>query len=68
MKAKVTARSTNTPPLSGAEAFARLLAAVMAKKPDLKVVEPIPERGTLRRYDKWRQQGRGASGVEQTHP
>lgn len=36
---KVTARSTNTPPLSGAEAFGRLLAAVMAKKPELRVVE-----------------------------
>lgn len=38
MKPKVTARSTNTPPLSGAEAFARLLVAVMAKRPELKVV------------------------------
>lgn len=36
---KVKARSTNTPPLYGAEAFARLLAAVMAKKPELKIVE-----------------------------
>ena len=39
VKPKVTARSTNTPPLSGAEAFARLLVAAMAKKPELKVVE-----------------------------
>lgn len=35
----VTAKSTGTPPLSGADAFARLLVAVMAKLPDLKAVE-----------------------------
>jgi len=45
MKPKVTARSTNTPPLSGAEAFARLLVAAMAKKPELKVVEAKKQRG-----------------------
>ena len=44
MKPKVTARSTNTPPLSGAEAFARLLVAAMAKKPELKVVEAKKQR------------------------
>lgn len=36
---KVKATSTGTPPLSGAEAFARLLAASMAKRPELKIVE-----------------------------
>lgn len=36
---KVTAKSSGTPPLSGADAFARLLAAAMAKRPELKVVE-----------------------------
>ena len=35
---KVTAKSTGTPPLQAAESFARLLAAAMAKKPELKVV------------------------------
>ena len=44
VKPKVTARSTNTPPLSGAEAFARLLVAAMAKKPELKVVEAKKQR------------------------
>lgn len=36
---KVKATSTGTPPLSGAEPFARLLAAAMEKKPVLRVVE-----------------------------
>lgn len=36
---KVTAKSNGTPPLAGDEAFARLLVKVMAKKPDLKIVE-----------------------------
>ena len=35
---KVKATSAGTPPLSGAEAFARLLAAAMEKKPVLRVV------------------------------
>ena len=35
---------TNTPPLSGAEAFARLLAAVVAKRPELRVVETKKEK------------------------
>ena len=38
---KVKATSTNTPPLSGAEAFARLLAAAMAKRPELKLVDSV---------------------------
>lgn len=44
---KVKATSAGTPPLSGAEAFARLLVAVVEKKPVLRVVEktqaPMPE-------------------------
>lgn len=36
---KVAIKSIGTPPLTGAEAFARLLAAVAAKRPKLKVVE-----------------------------
>lgn len=39
MTAKVKARSTGTPPANAAAAFAGLLAAAMAKKPDLKIVE-----------------------------
>lgn len=39
---KVKATSAGTPPLSGAEAFARLLAAAMEKKPVLRVVESAP--------------------------
>ena len=39
MSAKVKATSTGTPPLSGAAAFARLLAAVVEKRPELKIVE-----------------------------
>lgn len=41
---KVKATSTGTPPLSGAEAFARLLAAAIEKKPVLRVVENAPPR------------------------
>lgn len=41
---KVKASSTGTPPLSGAEAFARLLVAAMDKKPVLRVVEDTPQR------------------------
>lgn len=36
---KIKATSTGTPPLSGAEAFARLLVAAMENKPVLRVVE-----------------------------
>lgn len=36
---KATAKSTGTPPLSGAAVFARMLVAAMAKRPDLKIVE-----------------------------
>ena len=39
---KVKATSTGTPPLSGAEAFARLLVAMVEKKPVLRVVEKSP--------------------------
>lgn len=39
---KVKATSTGTPALAGAAAFASLLAASMAKKPELKLVEPEP--------------------------
>lgn len=39
MTAKVKARSTGTPPASAAAAFAGLLAAAMARKPELKLVE-----------------------------
>lgn len=38
MTAKVKARSTGTPPANAAAAFAGLLAAAMAKRPDLKIV------------------------------
>ena len=41
---KVKATSTGTPPLSGAEAFARLLAAAMEKKPVLRVLEAVPPK------------------------
>lgn len=41
---KVTVKSNGTPPLAGAEAFARLLAAVVAKRPELRVVETKKER------------------------
>lgn len=37
---KVKAKSTGTPPLPGADAFARLLAAAVGKKPELKLVRP----------------------------
>lgn len=40
----VKASSTGTPPLSGAEAFARLLAAAVEKKPVLHVVENAPPK------------------------
>ena len=36
---KVTAKSTGTPPIQAAASFARLLAAAMTKKPELRVVE-----------------------------
>lgn len=36
---KVKATSSGTPPLSGAEAFARLLVAATEKKPVLRVVD-----------------------------
>ena len=36
---KVKATSTGTPSLAGAAAFAVLLAAAAAKKPELKIVE-----------------------------
>ena len=39
MTAKVKATSSGTAPLAGAEAFARLLAAVVAKRPELKLIE-----------------------------
>ena len=42
---KVKARSEGIPPLSGAEAFARLLMAAMAKRPELKVVEKKEKAG-----------------------
>lgn len=35
----VTVHKSGKPPLPGAEAFARLLAAAVAKRPELKVVE-----------------------------
>lgn len=46
---KVKASSTGTPPLSGAEAFARLLVAAIEKKPVLKVVENMPGKSKPRR-------------------
>lgn len=36
---KVKAKSTGTPPLPGADAFARLLVASMEKRPDLQLVK-----------------------------
>lgn len=41
---KVKASSTGSPPLSGAEAFARLLVATMEKKPALQVVATKPQQ------------------------
>jgi hypothetical protein len=35
---KIKATSSGTPPVSGAAAFARLLAAAVAKRPELKIV------------------------------
>lgn len=35
---KIKARSTGAPPISGAEAFARLLVAMVEKRPILRVV------------------------------
>lgn len=46
---KVKATSTGTPPLSGAEAFARLLVAAMEKKPVLRVVENASTKSKSRR-------------------
>lgn len=60
MKPKVTARSTNTPPLSGAEAFARLLVAAMAKKPELKVIAKV-EKPNIVRTDDYTLDGVGVS-------
>lgn len=40
---KVKATSAGTPPLSGAEAFARLLAAAMEKKPVLRALTQPPK-------------------------
>ena len=41
---KVKATSTGTPPISGAEAFARLIWAAMGKKPALQVVTTKPRQ------------------------
>lgn len=37
---KITVTTTGTPPLEGAEAFARWMAEALNKKPDLKLVKP----------------------------
>ena len=47
---KVTAKSNGTPPLAGAEAFARLLVKVMAKKPELKLVDSAPAVAELAKH------------------
>lgn len=39
MKPKITVTTIGKPPLSAAEAFARLLAAKMQQRPELRVVE-----------------------------
>lgn len=49
---KVKATSTGTPPLSGAEGFARLLVAAMEKKPVLKVVEGMPPKKQVKQQCK----------------
>lgn len=47
---KIKATSTGTPPLAGAEAFSRLLVKVMAKRPDLKLVDSAPAVAELAKH------------------